>query len=401
MTGPTPAAAGSRPTVGGSEQPGGALSPWAVYVHVPFCLRRCHYCDFATQAVPEGARTRLFQTWRRAVGRELATAPPRPASTIYFGGGTPTVLGARLLLEVLEAVADRHPLAHDAEITVEANPTTAEANLFRDLRAGGVNRLSLGVQSLDDARLAWLGRTHDTAQAVAAFDTARRAGFDNVSIDLMFGLAGQRPEDWERELARAVALGPEHLSVYGLTVEPGTPLAGWVATGRVRLPGEGLQARMFELARERLAAAGYEHYEISNYARAGCRSRHNQTYWRNEEYRGYGPAAASYVARVRWTNTESLAQYAARLAADESPVAERDPRDERGERRDTMFLGLRLLEGVDRDDYARRFGAPPEAFFAAELDHLSARGLVETDGRRWRLTAPGLLLANQALMEFA
>jgi oxygen-independent coproporphyrinogen-3 oxidase len=379
-----------------------AAAPWAVYVHVPFCGRRCGYCDFATEALPPHAAERADRLARYvdSLLAEIDSAEARPADTVFFGGGTPTQLSARQLLAILDRLRARGGILPAAEITIEANPTTAEAAKFAALRAGGVNRLSLGVQSLHDDLLAGLGRSHSAAEAVAAYRLARSVGFANVSLDLMFNLPGQSLADWREDLRRVAELGPEHLSLYSLTVEDGTPLARQVAEGRVTLPNEETDAAMFEAAIDDLASLGYEHYEISNFARPGCRCVHNQVYWRNEEYRGFGPGAASYVGRRRWLNQARPERWGEALEAGVEPVAESEVRDEDGERRETMFLGLRLRDGVEAEAYRRRYGAPPEEFFGPELAKLAAEGLVELWHGCWRLTRRGVMLANRVFVEF-
>lgn len=373
--------------------------PWAVYVHIPFCVRRCAYCDFATEAIGRDPHAR-FGTYLAALHAEIDSAPPRPASTVYFGGGTPTVLEAEQLAAILDHLRGHGGIEPGAEITIEANPTTAEAGKFAALRAAGFNRLSMGVQSFSDRLLHWLGRVHDSREAVRAYEVAREAGFGNVSLDLMFGLPELELRGWRRALDRAISLGPEHLSVYGLTIEEGTPLHARVAAGRERVCTELREARQYALAIDHLTAAGYEHYEIANFARPGRRSRHNQAYWRNDEYRGYGCGAASYVARARWVNVAGAAEYAARVRAGEDPAAEREDRDPAGERSDAMFLGLRLLDGVDAGGFARRYGVGLEEAFGPALQRLQGRGLLANGDGRWRLTREGLFLANQVMMEF-
>ena len=331
---------------------------------------------------------------------EIDRAEPRPASTVFFGGGTPTMLAAHELVGILDHLRGRGGIVAEAEITVEANPTTAEAAKFAALRAGGVNRLSLGVQSLRDALLERLGRTHNAAEAIAAYRLAREVGFDNVSLDLMFNLPGQSLDVWREDMRRAAELGPEHLSLYSLTVEEETPLARYVASGRVVLPDEETDAAMFEAAIDDLPALGYHQYEISNFARRSRRSDHNQVYWRNEEYRGFGPGAASYVGRARTLSHGDLAAWCEAVERGEAPTADEERRDEDGERRETMFLGLRLMDGVDGAAFTRRYGVTVEATFGAELSKLSAEGWLEEAAGRWRLTRRGIMVANRVFMEF-
>jgi len=378
------------------------FDPWAVYVHVPFCGRRCAYCDFATSALPRdtGDAARLKARYVEAVLAEIAASPARPARTVYFGGGTPTQLSAEQLLCILQALRNHGSILPDAEITVEANPTTAESGLFAALRDAGVNRLSMGFQSLDDRLLGVLGRTHTAAEAVAAYRLARAAGFENVSLDLMFNLPGQTLDQWREDLAQTVDLGPEHLSLYSLTIEEGAPFHARAERGELILPEEDVDAAMFEWAHDWLPTQGYGAYEISNFARPGAESRHNSAYWRNEAYRGYGPGAASYVGRRRFTNHGDLERWRAGVFQQIDDVAESEQRDDDGERRETMYLGLRRLAGVDVAWYERRYGAPPEAWFADELARCVAAGWLERTQSAWRLTRAGLLLANRVFMEF-
>ena len=379
-----------------------AAAPWAVYWHVPFCVKRCHYCDFATDALafkPDERQTRT-DAYLEAARRELADSPSRPARTVFFGGGTPTTLPAETLAELLAAIDAHHGLLPGAEVSIEANPTTAEAGKFRAIREAGFNRLSLGVQSFNDGLLAALGRVHSVADAERAYRLARQAGFENVSVDLMFALPTQDLRDWRAALDRAIDLAPEHCALYGLTVEPGTPLEKQVTTGRVRLVDPDLEADMYELAIERLGEAGYEQYEISNFAKPGRRCEHNQVYWRNEEYRGYGPGAASYAGRRRWLNVASTDEYVRRLGHAATSEDSFETCDAAGERRETMYLGLRMIDGVDSARFAARYGGPPETWFAEPLDRLTSQGLVERTTDGWRLTRQGVMLSNRVFMEF-
>ncbi len=389
-------------TAGGEPLTQPTDRPWAVYVHVPFCVRRCLYCDFATDALdfnPSVRRDR-FDRYLAAVRREILSSEARPAGTIFFGGGTPTTLRGGELLGILDTLAGHGGIAQGAEVSVEANPTTAEAGLFSALREGGFNRLSMGFQSFDDVLLERLGRTHTAAEAVAAYNSARAAGFDNVNLDLMFALPGQTLEIWRDSLQRAVALAPEHIALYGLTVEPGTPLERLVNNGRLRLVDEEVEADMYELAIDLLGEHGYEQYEISNFALPGQRCEHNQVYWRNEPYRGYGPGAASYVARRRWLNVASTEDYCDRVSAGDDPIAETEQRDESGEAKETMYLGLRMMDGVSDEAFKDRFGETPGDLYPAELSRLTDRGWTEHVNGRWRLTRAGVFLSNQVFLEF-
>jgi len=365
----------------------------AIYVHVPFCRRKCLYCDFASQPYRCGDE----KTYLDAVLTEIslrAGEATGPAKTVYVGGGTPSVVDPNVLARILDAIRDVFGLAPGAEITAEANPESARPEVLSAWREAGVNRLSLGVQAWQERLLRALGRVHDRDAVLRAYEAARAAGFDNVSVDLMFGLPGQAMADWAETLAAVVDLAPEHISAYALQVEEGTPLERLVASGRVMVPDEDTQASMYDYLRGVLAAAGYEHYEISNFARPGYRCRHNLVYWRNGDYVGLGPAAWSHRGRRRWGNTPDLATYAARLRAGVLPVAEEETVDDREAMGETMMLGLRLVEGVDEQDFYIRFGVSARDVFGHQVAELVDRGLLEEADGRLRLTGRGLLLGN-------
>ncbi len=395
----------------------GETMPFGLYVHVPFCAARCVYCDFNTYIDLD----HLKEDYVRALLREIALVGEaldhRPAQTIFFGGGTPSLLTPEQVERVIDACAAAFDLAADAEVTLEANPESVSPSYLRDLRRAGVNRLSFGVQSFQDEILRFLGRQHSAVRARQAVEWARAAGFDNVNVDLMYGLPGQTLAEWQETLETALALAPEHLSLYALIVEPGTPLHRWVEHGLVAPPDDDLAADQYEWALDRLAAAGYAHYEISNWARAGGEaltptraSRHNLLYWRNQEYVGLGAGAHSYVEGVRYANVKRPERYIAavergRLPA-EAPAPALDPRsldpiDADLAMREHMMLGLRLVrEGVAFEAFERRHGIPLQARFGPTLDRLDEAGLLERLPDRVRLTRQAYLLANQVLMEF-
>lgn len=377
--------------------------PLAIYIHIPFCRAKCAYCDFSSFAGLED----LCSAYVEAVEREIETASrsdhvdgvgsltERRVKSIYFGGGTPTVLGTAELARLLETCRRHFRVDTDAEITVEANPESATPAKLRELRTAGFNRLSLGFQSLDDSELGLLGRLHTVAKAVASYDAARRAGFSSINIDLIFGIPGQSLSAWEQTLRAATALKPDHVSCYGLSVEPGTRLAAEIDSGRLEASSEDLQADMFELAMDRLAAAGYRHYEISNFAWPGMECRHNSLYWRNGDYLGFGAAAHSHVTPARWSNAAHPTDYirrpsprgrAVELSADEALS-------------ETIFLGLRMAEGIDPTAIEERFGVSMAARFGFEIEDLMEKDLLERNGRL-RLTRRGILLANEVLCRF-
>jgi len=369
-----------------------------LYVHIPFCQSRCRYCDFNTYAGLEG----LFETYVRALLREIGLAGPAPVSTVYIGGGTPTVLPLFSLIQILDAVRGGFALAAEAEVTIEANPGTVEAGALATLRERGVNRLSLGVQSFADDELRLLGRIHSAEQAAAALIVARQAGFDNVSLDLIFGLPGQTLAGWRYSLERALALEPEHLSLYALSVEAGTPLARDINRGHLPPPDPDTAAEMYEMAAEVNAAAGYLHYEISNWARGpGRQCRHNLIYWRNEPYLGLGAGAHSWQGRRRWANAAAPEEYTTRLAEGDSALAEEETISPELEMGETMMMGLRLVEeGVPVGRFRRRFGLDPRDHYRVEIAELVDLGLLDVDDERLRLSPRGHLLGNQVFARF-
>jgi oxygen-independent coproporphyrinogen-3 oxidase len=369
----------------------------ALYLHVPFCRRRCNYCDFNTYAGLEA----LFAPYVAALAQEIRQAGRgERVASVFFGGGTPSVLPVNLVAELMAACHGAFALDVDAELSLEANPGTVNQADLDALRRLGINRLSLGLQSSHPDELALLGRLHTFEQARQAVSMARAAGFDNLSLDLIYGLPQQSPEAWSATLQAVLALAPDHLSAYCLTVEPGTPLAAWVVSGQVPAPDPDLAADMYELAASVLERAGLRHYEISNWARPGRECRHNLVYWRNGDYLGLGAGAHSHRHGRRWWNVLAPDEYIARLQAGQSPQAgaeEIDPALAMGE---TMMLGLRLHEGVSAGAFRGRFGRELAQVYRQALDELAATGLVEWDGRRVRLTARGRLLGNQVFAQF-
>jgi oxygen-independent coproporphyrinogen III oxidase len=392
--------------------------PLALYLHIPFCAVRCHYCDFNTYAGLDG----LFERYAAALIREIRAAGAargRPtARTIFIGGGTPTVLPSDLLAQILAACREAFDITSDAEITSEANPGTVDQERFSALRAMGVNRLSMGVQSFDDEELRWLGRIHGAAEAETAFTAARSAGFTNINLDFIFGLPDQRPETWAHTLTRAVELGPEHLSLYSLIVEHGTPLADQVRRGLISEPDDDLAADMYEAASESLAPAGYAQYEISNWTKdEGPKTEegeasfvlrppsfvchHNLIYWRREPYLGFGAGAHSFEPERRWWHVRPVPEYIRRVESGVSPEAGSEIIGRQTAMGEAMMLGLRLTEeGMPDARFAAQFGETLEGVFGHQIARLANRGLLERLSDRVRLTAQGRLLGNQVFAAF-
>jgi len=384
---------------------------YSLYVHVPFCRRRCSYCDFNTYAGQEHLQSAYVDALVQELAALAASAGEAlPVHTVYFGGGTPSLLPPAHVGRVLEAVARHFALASDAEVSLEANPGTLTLPYLRDLRAAGVNRLSLGVQSAhpDDLRL--LERDHDYPAVVRTMAWARRAGFENINLDLMFGLPQQPLVRWQRTVRLAADLSPEHFSLYALTLEHGTPLAHWVARGLVPQPDPDTAAEMYLWADDFLRQAGFQQYEISNWARAGRACRHNLQYWRNLPYLGVGAGAHGFAAGVRTANVLTPGAYIRRMkdgrprAFPRTPATVEaraiTPEDEMAE---TMMMGLRLTEeGVSRSVFRQRFGRDLEAVYREPIRRLIAQGLLtwSPDGERLHLTPRGRLLGNWVFREF-
>ncbi|OAT82305.1 radical SAM family heme chaperone HemW [Desulfotomaculum copahuensis] len=376
--------------------------PIGLYIHVPFCLRKCRYCDFVSYPYSHAAAARYLAALEREMtfyGHRL-TGEEKQVATVYIGGGTPTCLPAAALTAVLDRCRTLFQFAPEVEITVEANPGTLDPDKLAALRAAGVNRLSLGVQACREDLLRLLGRVHNFGQAVEAVHQARRAGFQNLSLDLIFGIPGQTTAQWRSCLEQVLDLAPEHVSAYGLQIEENTPLGRAVQTGDVIPCDEETELAMFLESIHLLTARGFEHYEISNFARPGHQCRHNLRYWHNLEYLGLGPAAHSFMRGCRYSNEEKVAAYAARLADGERPVAFSERPSRRTAMGEGIFLGLRLIKGLSLDEFARRYGERAEYVFAPEIDRLCRLSLLESRDGYLRLTGRGLPLANQVFVEF-
>ncbi len=380
------------------------MNPTGIYVHIPFCQHKCAYCDFNSFAGQEALWAAYLDALQHEISMRndlLADAERRAVQTLYVGGGTPTVLPAGDLIALLRTAQTAFTLAPGSEITVEANPGTISAKGLAALRAAGVNRLSLGVQSFDDVVLASLERIHSGRAAQQAVGDARAAGFDNLSLDLMLGLPGQTLAAWQADVEMALSLAPEHLSLYVLTVEPGTPLAGRIARGAVAAPDDDVAADMYTWAEARLEMAGYGHYEISNWARPGFECQHNLIYWRNQPYLGLGAGAHGWWKGKRQANIAWPDRYIAAIQAGQMPLEWEEEIARRLEMGETMMMGLRLLEeGVEYARFADRFGDSLEVTYRGEIDDLVAQNLLERTPRGIRLTSRGHLLGNLAFARF-
>ncbi len=380
----------------------------SLYVHIPFCRAKCAYCDFNSY----GGQELLIPAYVDALLREASlwseTGRVGRVDTLYFGGGTPSLLPVDEMKRLMDGLRRRFNLADAAEVSMEANPESVDLPRLQAVRDLGVNRLSLGIQSFDDGELRLLGRIHDAARAEEAYRDARRAAFDSVSLDLIFGLPGQSPPQWQATLEKAIALSPDHLSLYALTIEDDTPLARRIERGECDEPDPDVQADIYTWSSRFAATAGYEQYEISNWARAGHRCRHNLTYWHCEPYLGLGAGAHSYLGGYRFANErqpkkyiEAVLGYQGALPSAIPPwVESSEESNQARELSDAVILGLRLTEGVALQAMRDRFGVDLMERYGDEIGELEGLGLLESVNERIRLTARGRLLGNEAFQRF-
>jgi oxygen-independent coproporphyrinogen-3 oxidase len=366
-----------------------------LYVHVPFCEAKCTYCHFAIDPRrPDDARQDRYLS---ALLAEMEAAPAAPADTLYFGGGTPSLLAVARLARIVDLARRRFALPDSAEVTVEANPADLDADGYRALRGAGATRLSLGVQSFDDGVLAAMGRLHSSADSVRAVERARAAGFRNLSVDLILGWPGETTARWERNLESVAALAPEHLSLYVLEVEGRTLLAHRARSGGLTLPEDDLVADLFRRTVEALSALGLERYEISNFACPGFESRHNAKYWADAPFLGFGMSAHSYRAGRRWWNIDTYGGYC-RAVEERGPaaaVAGQRILSPRERAQEALFTGLRRREGVDLDAFRAAHGVDVLSEYAAGLRDPFAARLIERHGPFLRLTEEGVLLSSE------
>lgn len=382
--------------------PGAAENSPGLYIHIPFCHSKCPYCSFDSRPCDSTAvLARYLAALRLQAARMAATdwAVTQEFTTIFIGGGTPTLYEAGQLGELLARCAELFRITAGVEVTVEANPNSLDGDKLRGLRRAGFNRLSIGMQSFDDRLLRGLGRTHSARDGLLAVAAARSAGFDNLSLDLMYGLPGQDLAAWRATLEIGLDLAPAHFSLYELTVEEGTPFGDRAAAGTLNLPAEETVAAMATLCRDMLDSRGYEQYEISNYARPGFRCGHNINYWQNGSYLGLGAGAVSCLSGLRLKNVVSPQRFMALLDAGCDPFAEGEGLDRESRFRETVIMGLRMLAGVSCQGLERRFGLNPARYYGGTLTRLIGQGLLHLEGDRLRLTARGLELANPVLAE--
>ena len=367
-----------------------------VYLHVPFCRSRCSYCDFATGMYEPALADRYVRALVKEIEAFAVPADNEDIDTVYLGGGTPSLLSPLQVRTILSAVNQRFKVAHDAELTMELNPGELQLEVLQEFHRLGINRASFGAQTFADAELKQLGRTHTADDIRQTLRHLRAAGFDNISFDLIAALPGQKLEDWQRNLDEALALKPEHLSLYLLEVHEATPLAEQIKRGARPLPDEDLAAEMYRVMVQTVCAAGYTHYEISNFCLPGYESRHNAKYWTGAPYYGFGCSAHSFDGQGRrWANERDTARYVEMVERAASPVIEVTELSENEKRAESVFLGMRMLTGISLKDYRDRFGIDLRADHPGEIDRLSEAGLIELDDDLLRLTAAGALLSNE------
>lgn len=384
-------------------------APVGIYLHIPFCGHICSYCDFNTYAGQESLIPRYVDAMEREIARQADELAGRPAATIYIGGGTPSLLEPEQIGRLIVACRAAITVLPDAEVSMEANPNSFDACRATGYREAGINRLSLGVQTQARHGLRVLGRQHEADDAAGAFAAARAAGFANINTDLIFGWPGQTLAGWRDDLDRLLSWpggaygdGPDHFSLYSLIVEPGTPMADAVARGVFTVPDDDASADLYEAAIDRLAAAGFVHYEVANWARdERFASRHNGIYWRNGDFLGIGAGAFGTLHGARRMQHLRPTDFIAAVERGEAPVSNIEPIAPQTAISETMMLGLRLLRsGVDAEAFAARHDQRMTDVYGSELALSIARGLIEPTERGYRLTRPGLMLSNDVTAQF-
>ncbi len=371
-----------------------------LYLHIPYCLHKCGYCDFNSHNIDEAE----MEPYVRALLTEMEhygqATGDRRVNTIFFGGGTPTTLAFADLARILKACHQHFKVDPEAEITCEANPATIPQSDLKQLREAGFNRLSVGVQSFDPAELKQLERVHTVDEVFLTVARARQAGFDNLSLDLMFGLPGQTARQWESNLQQGIGLNPDHLSAYNLTIEPGTVFHKQQAQGHLVMPSGDFQRELYEITIDTLTGAGYAHYEISNYAKPGKRCRHNLNYWTNGEYIGLGAGASSAFNGERFKNVNLPARYIAQINESKMAVESRETPDRRQSMGEAVMLGLRLRDGLHLATFEQQFGVSFSEAFGGTVARLEKMELIELHDGRAALTREGLFLADSVIVEF-
>ncbi|MEC9489181.1 MAG: radical SAM family heme chaperone HemW [Halanaerobium sp.] len=374
------------------------LNP-ALYLHVPFCLKRCNYCNFLSYPYD----SRMAQSYLRSLQEELRLYREKfgvqSLRTIYFGGGTPSCLGDSIL-EIIKSIRSLFPLEDGAELTLEVNPGSIDLACLKSFRKAGINRLSIGAQTFTHDLLRFLGRIHGPQETIQTFLQAKEAGFTNISLDLIYAIPGQVLSDLARDLEQVYRLTPEHLSLYNLKIEPDTPLARQMERGKFSHFGEDREAEMFAYAIEDLEKHGYCHYEISSFCRQGREGKHNLVYWNFEPYWGLGPGSSGYTGKYLYQNINDLAGYESSLLNGSLPISEKNPLTRAEQISYYIILGLRKLAGIDLVSFQKRFGQDFASIFSREEEELKVRGLLQREGKTLRLSKRGIFLANDVWEKF-
>jgi oxygen-independent coproporphyrinogen III oxidase len=376
------------------------MEPIGLYLHIPYCLHKCGYCDFNSHNINEAEMESYVQALLGEMEHAAKGAKDRRVATIFFGGGTPTTLPFADLARILEACRQHFQVDPEVEITCEANPATIPQTDLAQLRETGFNRLSIGVQSFDPDELKRLERVHSVDEIYLTVERARQAKFENLSLDLMYGLPGQTKERWQDNLQKAIDLQPNHISAYNLTIEPDTVFYKQQAQGQLTMPPDDFQRELFEITISTLTGAGYEHYEISNYAQPGKQSRHNLNYWVDGQYIGLGAGASSFFNGERYKNTNLPSRYIAQIVATQTAVESRETPDRRQRMGEAVMLGLRLRAGLSLSQFKKQFSISFQDAFGDKVERLEGMGLIELHDDRAALTREGLFLADSVIVEF-
>lgn len=369
-----------------------------IYVHIPFCKRKCHYCDFISYCNKDSK----IEEYINAVKKEIAWQKIKSEiTTIYIGGGTPSYIESKYIKEILEEIQNKN-VSENAEITIEVNPGTVTIEKLKEYKYAGINRLSIGLQSAKDELLKQIGRIHNFEQFLETYKMAREVGFKNINVDLMLGLPNQRISDLKETLEKVIDLQPEHISVYSLIVEDGTPIANKIENGELQLPEEEIERNMYWYVKNTLELNGYIHYEISNFAKKGYESKHNMNCWKQKEYIGIGAAAHSYRDITRYSNTENLGEYIRNIQKEnfERNRIIHEIQKEEDTKKEYMILGLRQIQGVQISKFKEKFVDNPIYLFRKELKKLSDQNLISIDDDNIKLTNKGIDLANLVWEEF-
>lgn len=369
-----------------------------IYVHIPFCKQKCSYCDFISYC----DKNDLIEKYIKALKQEIkdSSVNEYEISTIYIGGGTPSYIESKYISEILKTIKQKYNISRNVEITIEVNPGTATKEKLRDYVEAGINRISIGLQSCNNNLLKMIGRIHTYEEFLSTYKLAREVGFKNINVDLMIGLPNQTLDDVKKSLEEISKLNPEHISVYSLIVEEGTPIEKKIADEQLKLPNEELEREEYWEVKKFLESLGYKHYEISNFAKTGYESKHNLNCWEQKEYLGFGAAAHSYMKKTRYSNTENIEKYINQEMQSKQLHIVHEVQKKEEQKKEYMLLGLRKIDGVQISSFKNKFGCNPIMEFKNELKKLTQEGLIKIDLDQIKLTEKGIDLANIVWEEF-